>query len=142
MFRLFKPVLYVCGLLALLMTGLMLLPALIGWWRGDTETLAFLESALVTGLTGVLLVVGCRSRDFSLAPRQLYLLTSFSWVLLSVAGALPWYSAMPISALPMPSSRPCRVSLPPARRSSAGSRDCRTACCCGAPCCSGSAASA
>lgn len=89
MLKLFKPVLYVCGLLALLMAGLMLVPAIIGWFQQDSETYAFVTSAAVTAVIGIVLVLSCRTRQFSLGPRQLYLMTSCSWVLLSVAGALP-----------------------------------------------------
>ncbi|NVK41011.1 MAG: TrkH family potassium uptake protein [Oceanospirillaceae bacterium] len=89
MFKLFRPVLFVCGLIALAMALLMVFPALIGLVKGDSETYAFAISAAVTGSLGLLLVATCRGGDFSLRPRQLYLLTCCSWGLLSVAGALP-----------------------------------------------------
>lgn len=89
MFKLFRPIFYVCGILALIMAGLMLIPTGYAFLKHDPELLPFLFSAVGTALLGATLVAAFRWSDFTLTSRQLYLLTSCSWLLLSFAGALP-----------------------------------------------------
>lgn len=89
MLKLFQPILYICGVLALIMAVLMLLPAGFAYLFHDQELIPFLQSAGVTAAVGLLLIGVFKSSSISLATRQLYLLTSLSWVLLSLAGALP-----------------------------------------------------
>ncbi|TCK16540.1 TrkH family potassium uptake protein [Marinobacterium mangrovicola] len=89
MLRLFRPIFFVCGVLALIMTGLLLAPMIYGYLVGDPEYLAFLKSAIISLLFGALLIFWGRERRFRLTSRQLYLLTSMSWLQLSFVGALP-----------------------------------------------------
>ncbi|WVM94311.1 potassium transporter TrkG [Halopseudomonas pachastrellae] len=59
----------------------------------------FLISFGTTLGCGLLLVLGCHDRGFHLVARQLYLLTSLSWVLMSLFGALPlFFSHFELSA--------------------------------------------
>lgn len=90
MLRLFRPVLFVCGIVAWVMAGLLLVPALYSWWAGDQETMAFVFAALGVGVCGGLLLAPGYTEPFSLNARQLYLLTSLSWLLLSFFSALPF----------------------------------------------------
>ncbi len=90
MYKLFQPILYVCGILALIMATLMLIPAGYALVYDDPELQPFLLSAALSTLIGLALIQTCRSSSFSLLSRQLYLLTSFSWLLLSLAGAFPF----------------------------------------------------
>ncbi len=89
MLRLFRPVLFVCGIISLIMAGLLLIPTFYGLLVDDVEFRAFLLSATVSFLIGVFLLAVGKQRYFSLTARQLYLLTSLSWLLLSFTGALP-----------------------------------------------------
>ena len=99
MVRFLRPVLFVCGILTLLMAGLMLAVACFAWWRQDPEMEVFLISFGITLGCGLLLVMGCHDRGFHLVARQLYLLTSLSWVLMSLFGALPlFFSHFQLSA--------------------------------------------
>ena len=99
MVRFLRPVLFVCGILTLLMAGLMLAVACFAWWRQDPEMEVFLISFGITLGCGLLLVFSCRDRGFHLVSRQLYLLTSLSWVLMSLFGALPlFFSHFELSA--------------------------------------------
>ena len=99
MLRFLRPVLFVCGILVLIMAGLMLSVAVFAWWRQDPEMQVFLTSFAVTLGCGLAMVLGCRDKGFHLVSRQLYLLTSLSWVLLSLFGALPlFFSHFQLSA--------------------------------------------
>ncbi|WP_341707924.1 TrkH family potassium uptake protein [Halopseudomonas sp.] len=99
MLRFLRPVLFVCGILILIMAGLMLSVAVFAWWRQDPEMQVFLTSFAITLGCGLALVLSCRDKAFHLVSRQLYLLTSLSWVLMSLFGALPlFFSHFQLSA--------------------------------------------
>ncbi len=89
MFRLFRPIFFVCGVLAIIMAGLLLAPTLYGYLTQDREYRAFALAACITLAGGVVLILSGRQERFNLTSRQLYLLTSMSWMLLSLTGALP-----------------------------------------------------
>ncbi len=96
--KLFRPVLYVCGILAFLMAALLLVPAVFALLTDDVEYSTFFLSAGLAGLAGLLLVLPGLGHHFALTARQLYLLTSLSWLLLSFCGALPlMFSHHPLS---------------------------------------------
>lgn len=98
MLKLFRPIFYICGAFALIMATLMLIPAGYAFLYADSELLPFLLSAGITALSGLVLMLLFKSNGFSLTSRQLYLLTSCSWMLLSLAGALPFMlSHQPLS---------------------------------------------
>ncbi|MGG7055386.1 potassium transporter TrkG [Nitrosomonas sp. ANs5] len=86
-----RPVIYVCGILLLITAGLMLCVGIFAWIQSDPELTVFMLSAAITVIVGMVLVFGCRTSGFNLVVRQLYLLTSVSWLMLSLAGALPLY---------------------------------------------------
>ncbi len=89
MFQLLRPIFYIGGILALIMAGLMLIPACFAYVSHDQELIPFLDSAAATAVFGLICILLFRERQLSLATRQLYLLTTFSWMLLSLAGSLP-----------------------------------------------------
>lgn len=88
-----KPVAYVCAFLLAILGGLMLVVAAFSLAVDDHAALAFFESAGITGVLALLLFFVGRGRRFRLVSRQLYVLTTCSWVLMSLAGALPLYYA-------------------------------------------------
>jgi trk system potassium uptake protein TrkH len=57
----------------------------------DPDYQSFLLSALITGLLGAGLTLVFRSSQLQLVARQLYLLTSVSWLTMSLAAALPLF---------------------------------------------------
>ena len=91
MFKFLRPIVYVCGILMLIMAGLMLSVALFAWVRQDPEMSVFLISAGLVTCLGVVMVLTGRTVEFHLVARQLYLLTSASWLMMSTAGALPLF---------------------------------------------------
>ena len=97
--NLFRPVLFVCGILAFVMSAFLLVPSIYAGLTGGTEAIAFLTAAATALTTGVLLITPGLNKSFSLNARQLYLLTSISWLMLSVFSALPFiFSHKPLSA--------------------------------------------
>jgi len=91
MFKFIRPVIYVCGILILIMAMLMLCVSAFAGVLNDPEMPVFLTSAGVTAALGFAMVASCRRAHFHLVSRQLYLLTSASWLMMSLAGALPLF---------------------------------------------------
>ncbi len=87
----FRPVGYVIGLLVAILGATMLLPMLADLIEGRGEWHVFLESAVITTLTGVVLAVSCSNGvGEGLTIRQTFLLTTGVWVALPVFGAIPF----------------------------------------------------
>jgi trk system potassium uptake protein TrkH len=91
MFKFVRPIIYVCGILSLIMTLLMLCVSAAAWAWADPELSVFLYSAAIMATLGIAMVVLCRRGKFNLVSRQLYLLTSASWLMMSLGGALPLF---------------------------------------------------
>lgn len=87
--KLFRPVLFVCGILSFIMVGLLLVPAFFALLTSDEEYSTFFLSSGLAALAGLLLMLPSYGHRFALNARQLYLLTSLSWLSLSIYGALP-----------------------------------------------------
>lgn len=86
----FRSVLFVTGFLLLALAASMLLPAAIDLLAGNADWHAFLVSALITGGTGGALILGYRpSSAISITPREGFLLTTVSWMLLAGFATLP-----------------------------------------------------
>ncbi|UYM16458.1 TrkH family potassium uptake protein [Endozoicomonas euniceicola] len=92
-----RPVLYVIGLFLTVQSLLMLVPALYDLLIHDPGKYAFLWSAAINLLTGLILCVCCRTKEFSLKARQIFLLTNLTWVTLSGFAALPFWIQLDIS---------------------------------------------
>jgi trk system potassium uptake protein TrkH len=87
--KFFRPVFYVCGILAFIMAALLLVPAIFAWLTKDEEYSTFFLSAGLASIAGLLLVLPGMGQKFALNARQLYMLTSLSWLSLSFFSALP-----------------------------------------------------
>ncbi|MBL3561328.1 TrkH family potassium uptake protein [Rhodovulum sulfidophilum] len=95
-----RPVGYVIGLLVAVLGATMLFPMALDLWDGNPNWSTFLESALLTGLTGGLVALSCASgSDGGLSIRQTFLLTSAVWL------ALPLFAGIPF-VLGLPEARP------------------------------------
>ncbi|WP_244265742.1 TrkH family potassium uptake protein [Polycladidibacter hongkongensis] len=88
---LFRPVLSVLGYLYVTLALAMLVPALVDVSLRNADWQAFVFSAMVTGLVGMLLSVamGDALRD-GITTRQAFILTSLAWITLPALGALPF----------------------------------------------------
>ncbi|MGY0218321.1 TrkH family potassium uptake protein [Endozoicomonadaceae bacterium StTr2] len=92
-----RPVLYVLGIFLVVLSVLMLCPALYDLLAGETGERAFAWSALMTFIPGLVLAGFNRVRDFSLKPRQIFLMTNATWLTLSSFAALPFWLKLDVS---------------------------------------------
>lgn len=87
-----RPVGYVIGLLVATLGVTMLAPMVADLVYGNGHWPIFLESAIVTILSGGLVAVACSNGvGEGLSLRQTFLLTSLVWLTLPVFGAIPFY---------------------------------------------------
>ena len=86
-----RPVGYVVGLLVAALGLTMLAPMAADWLAGDDHWYIFLESAIVTTMTGGLMALACANGvGERLSLRQTFLLTSLVWLTLPIFGAIPF----------------------------------------------------
>ncbi|RVT87047.1 TrkH family potassium uptake protein [Rhodobacteraceae bacterium CCMM004] len=86
-----RPVGYVIGLLVAALGAAMTVPLLVDWSNGNGHWPVFLQSVIVTTLSGGLIALACAngvSRALSL--QQTFLLTVTVWLALPLFGALPF----------------------------------------------------
>ena len=86
-----RPVGYVIGLLVAVLGAAMLLPMLVDIAEQEGHWPVFMQSAIITGLTGGLIALSCANgvRE-GLTIQQTFLLTTGVWLTLPVFGALPF----------------------------------------------------
>ena len=87
-----RPVGYVIGFLTAALGAAMVVPFLADVIEGRGDPGTFGTSAFLTVLTGVALMLACASsRTSALSLQQTFLLTTLTWLLLPVFGALPFW---------------------------------------------------
>ncbi len=95
-----RPVAFVIGLLVTAMGVMMLLPMALDWQRGDPNWRAFLAAAMVTGLAGATMAFASASgRGTGLTLRQGFVVTAGVWIVLPLAGAVPFVLGAPGAGL-------------------------------------------
>nr|BFE90515.1 hypothetical protein GCM10020185_10510 [Pseudomonas brassicacearum subsp. brassicacearum] len=75
---------------------------------------SFLWSSMITFLAGLALVLPGRPEHIHLRPRDMYLLTVSSWLVVCIFAALPFLLTQKISYTDSFFSKACRASPPPA----------------------------
>lgn len=90
-----RPVANIVGKIVVALGATMMLPMLVDWWHGDPHWQVFLESAVLTMLGGGLVAMATARVDRSLEIHQVFLLTALLWLVLPVAGALPFVLGAP-----------------------------------------------
>ncbi len=85
-----KPILYVIGLFLMLLGAVMITPAIYNLCTDSAGEAGFLEAAFITFLSGALMSMTTRITMFRLDPRQIFLLTTLCWLMVSAFGALPF----------------------------------------------------
>lgn len=91
-----RPITFVIGQILTVLAALMLIPALIDTAAGSGNGGAFVETALYTGLAGVLTALSTRNAlGRGLDVRQAYLLTIAIWGLVPMFGAVPFIIGAP-----------------------------------------------
>ncbi|QDC10421.1 TrkH family potassium uptake protein [Oceanicola sp. D3] len=85
-----RPVGYVIGLLTAILGAMMLLPMAVDIYEANAQWPVFLESGIITMLSGGLIALACANGvSEGLTLRQTFLLTTLVWV------ALPFFAAIP-----------------------------------------------
>lgn len=94
----FKPAFFVTGLFLTGLAVIMWVPLLVMLALNEAEWREFLISSAVTLGCGLSLAYTARQREgFALVPRQVFVLTSLTWVAVSVFAALPLLLVQEIS---------------------------------------------
>ena len=86
----FQPIFLVVGILLSTLGCAMLLPALYDLASGQKEWAVFVVSAGVTLFTGIAMTLASRGRRHNLTIKQAFILTTFSWLVLTAFSALPF----------------------------------------------------
>ncbi len=94
MFQRIAPVCLLQGILLVVLAAAMCIPLGLLANDGDSEWLAFGSGALITGISGLLLLLVGSRQHFSLTTRQMFLLTTLSWLSISFFAALPLYFSL------------------------------------------------
>lgn len=81
----------ILGILIMLFSCSMLLPALVGVWYGEDVREAFITSFLVTMVVGFVTWLPVRGQRKELRTRDGYLITVLFWLVLGLFGAVPLY---------------------------------------------------
>lgn len=85
-----RPILFVLGWLLTVLGGAMLVPLIVDLALGHPDWTSFLASAIITGFTGISLVLTMRGRTLVLRRQQTFLLTTSAWISTGVFGCLPF----------------------------------------------------
>jgi len=86
----FRPILFIVGTLLSTLAVAMCVPAATDLVVGHEDWRAFVISALVTLFFGVSLILTNRVEPFRISLRQAFVVTSLSWLALTVFAALPF----------------------------------------------------
>lgn len=88
----FRLILYMCGWVALMLSGVMLLPIIPALLLNDGQSMIFAKSAAVTTLAaGLLIFQGRGQRRDEIRSRDGLALVGLSWLMIGVLGALPYW---------------------------------------------------
>ncbi len=91
-----RPVGYIIGLLISVLGVAMLIPMALDFHRGDEHWRAFLESAIITIISGALLAMASQNAlRKTLTLQQSFILTSGVWLALPFFGSLPFMIGAP-----------------------------------------------
>ena len=85
-----RPILYVNGILLATLAVVMVIPAAVDAAYGDENWRAFLAAAGLTLFVGVALIFTTRGSSISINIRQAFVLTSTSWLTMTMFAALPF----------------------------------------------------
>jgi len=86
----FRPIFFVIGVLLTTIAIAMLLPAIADGLKGNPDWKVFLASSGFTLFIGTCLIFVNRTGDSRLTVRQAFVLTTFSWIIISGFAALPF----------------------------------------------------
>ena len=85
----FRPVFLVIGILLSTLAVMMVVPAVFDLLAGHPDWEVFLVSAGVTLLVGIATALACHTSGMRLSVRQAFVMTTLSWLVLTLFAALP-----------------------------------------------------
>ena len=86
----FSTLLNLLGFLDLLLAGSMTLPLLVNWLYGEPHARGFILSIVVTGVSGLLLMILFKRSRRDLTHREGFAIVALGWVSATFFGALPY----------------------------------------------------
>lgn len=86
----FKPLLFILGLFLSMLTGFMFIPLALAMVYGEETVMAFLLSATLTGVVASMCLHKGQSKKLHLNIRDMFLLTSLTWFIVSLFAAMPF----------------------------------------------------
>ena len=89
----FRPIFFVIGVLLTMLAIAMLLPAAVDASAGNPDWRVFISSAGATLFVGVLLILTMRIEDMAISVRQAFVLTTASWLAITLFASLPFMIA-------------------------------------------------
>lgn len=89
--RLPSTIIHICGLALLAVAPGLALSALIEWYHDDSATVALLVCTVVFSIVGAVMFRSTKIDD--LTPRTIFGAVAWSWMLISILGALPFVLA-------------------------------------------------
>jgi trk system potassium uptake protein TrkH len=98
-FRQAGSVLRIVGLILLIFSATMLVPVMVSLLAHEPSAAEFIEAALVTAVSGLVLWLAFRQHDYELQSRDGFLLVSLTWGLLPIFAALPLILFIPEMSL-------------------------------------------
>ena len=85
-----KQLIFILGIFLSILTGFMLMPMAFALFYGEETIGDFMISALLTGLVAIICIQNGRNHHFSLNIRDMFILTSITWFVVSLFAALPF----------------------------------------------------
>jgi trk system potassium uptake protein TrkH len=86
----FKPIFYVNGLLLLALAVSMIFPAMVDLNAQNQDWKVFAVAMLVTAFAGFAFVFTSQEKKFHMSHREIFVMTTLSWILMTTFGALPF----------------------------------------------------
>ncbi len=90
-----RPPAHVVGLILIFLGASMLVPAAVDWQAGSGDIAGFVESAIFTAVTGVLLSLATYTTAGTLSLRQTFAMTAAIWIAAAMFGSLPFMLGYP-----------------------------------------------
>lgn len=94
----FRPAIFVVGVLVATLAVVMILPAILDFMYGHADWQVFAAASATTFFVGVTMALTARTRDMKLTLRHAFLITTLSWLSMTLFASLPFaYSGLKMS---------------------------------------------
>lgn len=86
----FKPIFYINGVLLLILSASMMLPAMADFSQHNDDWRVFAGAQILTAFCGFGFLFANKQKAFKMSLREIFLMTSISWVIMAAFAALPF----------------------------------------------------